>query len=85
MGNGVFLGQNKRADMLSDGKWGVNGVCVTWRDLGAKGPEQVGEQSEARVGDLRTREKMKRVEFGQHARALCILFVHWQSYIIGGG
>ena len=31
--------------MLSDGKWGVNGVCVTWRDRGAEGPEQVGERS----------------------------------------
>ena len=29
--------------MLSDGKWGVNGVCVTWQDLGAEGPERVGE------------------------------------------
>ena len=29
---GAFSGQNKRADMLSDGKWGVNGVCMTWRD-----------------------------------------------------
>ena len=60
--------------MLSDGKWGVNGVCVTWRDLGAEGPERVGERSEARVGDLRTREKMKRVEFGQHVRALAIIY-----------
>ena len=25
----AFPGQNKRADMLSDGKWSVNGVCVT--------------------------------------------------------
>ena len=40
--------------MVSDGKWGVNGVCVTWRD-------RVGEQSEVQVGGLRMREKMKRV------------------------
>ena len=36
--------------MLSDGKWGLYDF-----------PEQVGERSEARVGGLRTKEKMKRV------------------------
>ena len=44
--------------MLSDGKWDVNGVCVTWRDRRAEGHKRVGERSEARVGGLRTREKM---------------------------
>ena len=38
--------------MLSAVKWGVNGVCVTWRDRGAEGPERVGERSKARVGCL---------------------------------
>ena len=55
---GAFPGQNKRADMLSDGKLGVNGVCVTWQDRGTEGPERVGERSEARVEGLRTREKI---------------------------
>ena len=27
--------------MLSDGKWSVNGVCMTWQDRGAEGPERV--------------------------------------------
>ena len=47
--------------MLSDVKWDVNGVCVTCRYRGAEGPEGVGERSEAQIGGLRTREKMKRV------------------------
>ena len=44
--------------MLSDDKWGVNGVYVIWRDRRAGGHERVGDRSEARVGGLRTREKM---------------------------
>ena len=86
---GAFPGQNKRADMLSDGKWGVNGVCMTWRDRGAEGPERVGERSEARVGGLRTREKMKRVACRFWTTYSCTahsrLFAHWQSCMIWGG
>ena len=33
---GAFPGQNKRAYMLSDGNWSVNGVCVTWRDRASR-------------------------------------------------
>ena len=37
---GAFPGQNKRADMLSDRKCSVNGVCVTWQIEGPKAPSE---------------------------------------------
>ena len=46
--------------MLSDGKWGVNGVCVTWRDRASRraergarwGPEDERENEESCLPNL---------------------------------